>query len=75
MHVSKSICDAEGKYFFEMKEECKVSYVKLFLWSMVAQKSTNILIFHIFEYGSEYGAECSAKSGTKYYFIKKWSFP
>ena len=54
-----------------MKEECKVSYVKLFLWSMVAQKSTSILIFHIFEYGSEYGAECSAKSGTKYYFIKK----
>ena len=35
--------------------------VKLILWSIVSQKGTNILIFHIFEYGAEYGAE--------YYFI------
>ena len=44
---------------------CKESCVKIFLWSIVAQKGTNILIFYIFEYGAEYGAECSAESGAK----------
>ena len=34
--------------------------VKLILWSIVAQKGTNILIFYIFEYGAEYGAESGA---------------
>ena len=48
-----------------MKEEFKVFCVKLVLWSIVAQKGTNILIFYIFEYGAEYGAECSAESGAK----------
>ena len=43
--------------------------VKLILWSIVAQKGTNILIFYIFEYGAEYGAECSAESGAKQDFI------
>ena len=52
--------------FFEMKEECKVSCVKLVVWSIVAQKGTNILIFYIFEYGTE----CSAESGAKYYFTE-----
>ena len=47
--------------FFKMKKECKVFCVKLVLWSIVAQKCTNILIFYIFEYG----AECSAESGAK----------
>ena len=65
MDVSKSICDGEHKIFLEMKEECEVFCVKLILWSMVAQKGTNILIFYIFEYGAEYGAECSAESGAK----------
>ena len=36
---------------------------KLIVWSAVAQEGTNILIF-------EYGAECSAESGAKQYFIK-----
>ena len=35
--------------------------VKLMLWSIVAQKYTNILIFYIFECG----AECSAEFGAK----------
>ena len=48
-----------------MKEECKVFCVKLILWSVVAQKGTNMPIFHIFENGAEYGAECSAESGAK----------
>ena len=48
-----------------MKEECKVSYVKLIMWSIVARKSSNILIFYIFEYRARYGAECSAESGAK----------
>ena len=48
-----------------MKEEFKVFCVKLVLWSIVAQKGTNILIFYIFEYGAEYGAECSAESDAK----------
>ena len=65
MDVSKSICDGEHKIFLEMKEECEVFCVKLILWSMVAQKGTNILIFYIFESGAEYGAECSAESGAK----------
>ena len=58
-------------FFLEMKEECDVFCVKSILWSIVAQKGTNILIFYIFECGAEYGAECSAESGAKYYFIKK----
>ena len=49
----------------EMKEECKAFCVKLFLWSIVAQKGTNILTFYIFESGAEYRAECSAESGAK----------
>ena len=65
MDVSKSICDGEYKYFLEMKEKCEVLCVKLVLWSIVAQKGTNIQIFYIFEYGAEYGAECSAESGAK----------
>ena len=30
--------------FFKIKEVCKVFCVKIFLWSMVAQKGTNILL-------------------------------
>ena len=59
--VSKSISDGEHKTFFEIKEVRKMSYVKIFLWSIVAQEGTNILIFYTFEYG----AECSAESGAK----------
>ena len=44
---------------------CKVSCVKIFLWSIVAQEGTNILFFYIFGYGAKYGAECSAESGGK----------
>ena len=66
MDFSKSIFDVERNvFFFEMKEECKVSCVKLVTWSIFARKSTNILIFYIFEYGAQYGAECSAESGAK----------
>ena len=65
MDVSKSICDGEYIFFLKMKEKCEVFCVKLILWSIVPQKSTNILIFHIFEYGAEYGDECSAESGAK----------
>ena len=61
MDDSKSICDEERELLFKMKEECKVSRVKIFLCSIVAQEGTNILIFYIFEYG----AECSAESGAK----------
>ena len=56
-------------FYFDMKEKCKVSCVKLVVWSVVAQKGSNMLIFYIFEDGAEYGAECSAESGVKYYFI------
>ena len=64
MDVSKRIWDWEH-IFFEMKEEWKVSCVKLVAWSIAAQKVTNILIFYIFEHGAEYGAECSTESGAK----------
>ena len=53
------------KIFFEKKELCKLSCVKIFLLSIVAQKGTNILIFYSFKYGAEYGAECSPESGAK----------
>ena len=32
---------------------------------MVLKEDTNRVTFHIFEYGAEFGAECSAQSGTK----------
>ena len=52
-----------------MKERCKVSCVKVTVWSIVFQEGTNTVIFYIFEYGAEYGAgygaECSAESGAK----------
>ena len=53
------------RIIFEMKEECKVSCVKLVVWSRVAQKGTYILILYIFKYGAEYDAECNAESDAK----------
>ena len=44
-----------------MKEECKLSCIKLVVWSIVPQKGTDTLIFYIFESG----AECSPESGAK----------
>ena len=61
MDVSKSICDGEHNIFLEMKEEWEVFCVKSILCSIVAQKGTNILIFYIFECGTEYGAESGVK--------------
>ena len=57
----ESICDGQHESVLEMKEECKVFCVNLILWSIVAQKGTNILIFYILEYGAENGAESGAK--------------
>ena len=54
-----------AQFFLEIKEKCEVLCVKLILWSIVAQKVANILIFYIFEYGAEYGAECSAEYGAE----------
>ena len=65
MDASKRFYDGEHKCFLGMKGECEVFCVKLILWSIVAQKGTDILIFRIFEYGAESGAECSAESGVK----------
>ena len=65
----------ESAIFFEMKEECKVSSLKLVLWSIVAEKGTNILICYIFEYGAEYGAECSAESLLNSISFVHISFP
>ena len=48
-----------------MEKECEVFCVKIILRLIVAQKGTNMLIFHIFEYSAEYGPECSAESGAK----------
>ena len=31
------------------------------MWSIVAQKGTDIIVFDIFEYGAEYCAESGAK--------------
>ena len=51
----------KSAFLFLMKEECKMFRVNLIMWSIVAQESTNILFFYIFEYGAE--------SGAKQYFI------
>ena len=37
----------ERAIFLEMKEKCKMSLVKLIVWSIVAQKSTKILFLYI----------------------------
>ena len=66
--VSKSIGDGKPKFYLEIKE-CKMFCAKLNAWPIVAQESANILIFFTFKYGAEYGAECSAESGAKLYFI------
>ena len=59
----------ESVIFFLNKGGVKLSCIKIFLWSIVAQKGTNILTFYIFEYDAEYDAECSAESGVKQYFM------
>ena len=47
-----------------------MSCVKIIAWSIVVKEGINTLIFYIFEHdAAEYGAECSAESGAKYYFI------
>ena len=60
MFLEASVMDMIFFFFFEIKELCKLSCIKIFLLSIVAQKG-NTLIFYIFEYG----AECSAESGAK----------
>ena len=47
----------ESAFCLEVKEVCKLSCVKILLWSIVAQKGTNILTFYLLEYGAESGAE------------------
>ena len=49
------------KNFFELKEECEVSCVKIITWSIVVQEGTNTLVFYIFEYGAKYGVEPGVK--------------
>ena len=63
MKTSKNVVKSGWKAlsFFEIKEDCKVSCLKLAGRSKVAQKGTNILIFYIFEYGAEWKAESGAK--------------
>ena len=53
------------KIFIEMKKECKMSCVKTIAWSIVVKEGTNALILYIFQYGTEYFAECSAECGAK----------
>ena len=38
------------------------SCLKIIVWSIVVLEGSNTVIYRIFEYGTEYGAECSAKS-------------
>ena len=55
------MCDGERKHFFDLKEECEVSCVKIIARSIVAQEGTNTLVFYIFEYVAKYGAESGVK--------------
>ena len=61
MFLKVSAMESDFFFFKKKMELCKLSCVKIFLWSIVAQKGTNMLIFYIFEYGAEYGAESGAK--------------
>ena len=38
-----------ANFFLDMKDVCKMSCVKLAVWSIVTQKGTNILLFYILE--------------------------
>ena len=48
-----------------MKEASRLSCVKIIVWSVVVQEGTNTAVSYIFEYGAEYGPECSVESGAK----------
>ena len=61
----------ESTFFFEVKKGCQVSCVTIIAWLIAFTEGTNTLIFYIFHYGAEYGAECCAKSGAKQYLIKQ----
>ena len=50
--------NGEGVYFFFF-------FVKIFARLIIVKEDANTLIFHIFEYGAENVAECSAESGAK----------
>ena len=65
MFLKASVMESTN-FYLEMKEKCEVLCLKLILSSIVALKGANILIFYIFEYGAEYGAECSAEYGAEY---------
>ena len=54
---------------FFLNEVCMISSVKIIEWSIVVNKCTTTLSFYIFEYGAEYGAECTVEYGAKIYFI------
>ena len=44
-----------------MKEECKVSCIKIIALSIIVKEGPNTLIFFVFELGAECSAECGAK--------------
>ena len=48
-----------------MNKTCKMSCVKIIVWSIFVQEGTNTVISYIFKYDAEYGAESSAESGAK----------
>ena len=41
-----------------------MSFANIIVCWTIVQEGTNTLIFYIFEYDTEYGAECSAESGS-----------
>ena len=43
--VSKILEKWRAHYFFEMKERCKVPYVKIIAWLIVFKEGTNTLVF------------------------------
>ena len=57
-----------------MKKGFKFFCVKINVWLTVVKKGTNTLIFHIFESGTEYGAECSMNLVLNSIFITVFSY-
>ena len=69
MFLKACAMENEFFFFFEIKDACKMSRVKIIVLLIVVKKGKNIVIFYNFELGAEYGAECSAESAAKWCFI------
>ena len=63
--VSKNCCDGERYFFLKWRRGVIFFFfLKIFARLIIVKEDANTLIFHIFEYGAENVAECTAESGA-----------